>query len=372
MKKEFIMKDAKFVYTKNELAYQEVLDDFNNASRIIILTYNISNKQSMLLEKLKETRTDCEICIITNIPSRWETYYQENYRELAHKSIKTYMTKLEPSKFCNKLNTFFDFNNHGKIIMTENIVYVGSANFSEESTDNREVGFISKDTELIGYFKHELFPEIKNESIPYYEYDFTELLLEARMALLAIHTLKSDLHQATYSYDNHRGIESFYYDENKNDFSEKLRYSLITLSEESVSIANKICDAIDEITVCDETKTNISSNITEQLLNTQNALSDLCWDETIIDLSSFDLENRINEILQDDYSLEADEENLEFCIEKASETAYNELHSLNNDAKSTIDELLSDLKEFINILSNLIEYFKSFEIKKVNKLIDNT
>ena len=134
----------------------------------------------------------------------------------------------------------------------------------------------------------------------------------------------------------------------------------------------KICDDIDEITVFDETKTNISSNITEQLLNTQNALSDLCWDETIIDLSSFDLENRINEILQDDYSLEADEENLEFCIEKASETAYNELHSLNNDAKSTIDELLSDLKEFINILSNLIEYFKSFEIKKVNKLIDNT
>ena len=127
-----------------------------------------------------------------------------------------------------------------------------------------------------------------------------------------------------------------------------------------------------EPTVDALTKTNISSNITEQLLNTQNALSDLCWDETIIDLSSFDLENRINEILQDDYSLEADEENLEFCIEKASETAYNELHSLNNDAKSTIDELLSDLKEFINILSNLIEYFKSFEIKKVNKLIDNT
>ena len=32
MKKEFTPNSVKFIYTKNELAYQEVLDDFQNAS----------------------------------------------------------------------------------------------------------------------------------------------------------------------------------------------------------------------------------------------------------------------------------------------------------------------------------------------------
>lgn len=39
MKKEFLMSDAKFIYSKNELGYKEVLEDFNTAEEIIIVTY---------------------------------------------------------------------------------------------------------------------------------------------------------------------------------------------------------------------------------------------------------------------------------------------------------------------------------------------
>lgn len=42
LKKEYMLSEAKFIYSKNELGYQEVLDDFNNADEIIIVTYNIS------------------------------------------------------------------------------------------------------------------------------------------------------------------------------------------------------------------------------------------------------------------------------------------------------------------------------------------
>lgn len=43
------------------------------------------------------------------------------------------MAKLNPDNLGIKTTVFFDFSNHGKIIMTDSIVYVGSANYSEES-----------------------------------------------------------------------------------------------------------------------------------------------------------------------------------------------------------------------------------------------
>ena len=65
MKKEYILSDSKFVYSKNELGYQEVLDDFKNAEKITVVTYNISEKQSLLIQKLSETSSDTEISIFT-------------------------------------------------------------------------------------------------------------------------------------------------------------------------------------------------------------------------------------------------------------------------------------------------------------------
>ena len=41
MKKEFLTADAKFVYSKNELGYQEVLDNFEMASEITISSCNL-------------------------------------------------------------------------------------------------------------------------------------------------------------------------------------------------------------------------------------------------------------------------------------------------------------------------------------------
>ncbi|MGO1369257.1 hypothetical protein [Senegalia sp. (in: firmicutes)] len=99
MKKEYIVPDAKFIYTKDELGYQEVLDDFKNAEEIIIVTYNISQKQSSLIKKLANTPQGAKISIFTNIPSRWDTYYYHDkdiYRNAAKKKINIYLNKLRP------------------------------------------------------------------------------------------------------------------------------------------------------------------------------------------------------------------------------------------------------------------------------------
>ena len=67
MKKEFTPNSVKFIYTKNELAYQEVLDDFQNASEITIVTYDISTKREELIDALKKTKKSCVINVITNL-----------------------------------------------------------------------------------------------------------------------------------------------------------------------------------------------------------------------------------------------------------------------------------------------------------------
>lgn len=56
MKKEFTPNSVKFIYTKSELAYQEVLDDFQNASEITIVTYDISTKREELIDALKKNK----------------------------------------------------------------------------------------------------------------------------------------------------------------------------------------------------------------------------------------------------------------------------------------------------------------------------
>ena len=65
------IKDAKFVMSKDELTYQEVLDDFATAKSIHILTFNISKKQSELLNALKQCDNNTNICIVSNLPDRW-------------------------------------------------------------------------------------------------------------------------------------------------------------------------------------------------------------------------------------------------------------------------------------------------------------
>lgn len=167
MKKEFLATSAKFVYSRNELGYQEVLDDFENASQITIVTYNISEKEHVLISALRKAGASCIVNLITNIPSRWEVYYGDTFRNKAKQKINLYLSKLSPDSFGINSKVFFDFSNHGKIIMTNRIVYVGSANYSEESSSNTEFGFISRDEGLIAYITSVVLSDLQTMAIPY-------------------------------------------------------------------------------------------------------------------------------------------------------------------------------------------------------------
>ncbi len=103
------LEDAEFIMSKDELTYSAVIEDFKNASQIHILTYNISKDQNVLLKALRNCEEDTEICIVSNIPGRWESYFGKTYADKAKKNISLYKSKLSPQKNAEKQRFIFVF-----------------------------------------------------------------------------------------------------------------------------------------------------------------------------------------------------------------------------------------------------------------------
>ena len=137
----FIIKDSQAVFGKDEYLYQSILDDFKKSKFIGIMTFNISSKKdSKLLTYLKEACTNgTNATIITNIPKRFPQYFGNKYALAAKNMIDLYKQQLNPVDYGMRLEPYFTFKNHSKIIMTDNIIYWGSSNFSDESCENSNV-----------------------------------------------------------------------------------------------------------------------------------------------------------------------------------------------------------------------------------------
>lgn len=372
MKKEFALQQAKFIYSNKELGYQEVLNEFHNAKYITIITYNISEKQHRLLDHLKTVPESTVITIITNIPNRWDAYYGVNYRELAKKKIGIYMSKLKPNLFGENASVFFNFDNHGKIVMTDTVVYVGSSNYSEESENNSEFGFISRDAGFIEFLENELLPTVKADAVPYYEYDYTSLALEANMALAAIFNINNQLHEETYALHDDLDGEWFYYIDNEDTLDSKTLEAINEVLGSSNKIASDIYDAVSDVTDSNDADLDQINDIYERLLDLSKTAEKYIETEEIYELANFGYNDFINDLLQTDYAMEAYEDNLENCIEQASERASLTLFDLCMVAKDPIDNLLETIKGYQDVLSELVDRFSQYGIKKVNKSIDNT
>ncbi|MEI3599104.1 MULTISPECIES: phospholipase D-like domain-containing protein [unclassified Oceanobacillus] len=155
----------------HDYGYQEVIDDFPSAKEIIIVTFNISKNDTRLLDELKMLDESVSVTFITNLPQRHEKYFRSNQMKTpadrALENIKDYFNQLDRDNYNCDLTVYFCYENHSKIIMTENIAYIGSGNFSDESKNNVEAGIILTDYEDIKAVKKQLIPEIISRSIRY-------------------------------------------------------------------------------------------------------------------------------------------------------------------------------------------------------------
>lgn len=375
MRKEFVTQDAKFVYSKDDLGYQEVLDDFKTTSTITIVTYNLSNdNDDLLISAVRAASEHCSINIITNIPSRWETYYTANARNRAKKQIGLYLSKLSSETFRKDSSIFFDFSNHGKIIMTDSVVYIGSANYSSGSASHTEFGFISRDPKFIQYITSEVIPSMKNSALPYYEYDYTALLIEANVALASIYNIENELHDTFYSWYSNTNGEGFYYNDSEASLTEEILDKVLRVIRNSCEVSRELYDALVVINRDDkyETETDWANDIYDELRSIYSKIEQLSCSDELYNLSKFKIAEYVNQKLQTEYEMIAYEENLDSCIESASGDAMNVVYNLTQAAKPNIDELLKKIERFRNEFSSFLKIFQMKETRKVNRRIDNT
>lgn len=362
---------GKFVSLEGELNYSEVLADFSTAKAIRILTYNISKNQrrDALLDALKNTSADIQI--ITNVPSRMERYYNSDagmrMRSTARNNIQVYISKLNPDNFPGQFSPFFNIHNHAKIIGTENIVYIGSANYSNESADNIETGVIIKDKDFIQKLYAEFFDKVKENSLSYFDENFSAF----RLFVLSLY--------AKFKYHHHKILTDLYtdYQRTKQVVADAIFIDISDLHTLYLDLdeLESVCGAADD--TYDEENENYNDAL-EQLKKYFDNLS-IDWlketiseDGALYSLVAFDVEDKANDILQTEYAFEAYDENLDVYAEKAMNSASEEYSMLHDAFEEESDDFLREIEKIVSALEEAINFTNKWRASKINPEIDNT
>jgi len=318
------------VLSKGVSAFQEVIDDFPNAERITVVTFNVSATDRKLLNALSQART--KACIICNIPKRFERYFGDKVRSSAKSQIVTYMAQLDPTRFQTAFETYFAFHNHAKIVMTENIAYIGSANFSSESQQNWECGIITEDANAIAQLELAV-EQIKADSIRY--------LGESTAPLIATFaTLQSFL------------------DPIWSKFTEDCL-------DEIASALDEVEGAIAEVDLqwafAFESGGPLTSKIDMTLIGQLQQL--ICDSTPLREFAMFDPET----VFVDDFPSDAYEEKLDSYLESAGEANASHIEELEYAAKDDLETLRTGLDTLCEQIKSVLS-----DISKEQSKIDNT
>ncbi len=222
-----------FVISFDEHCYKDVLEDFKSAEYIKIVTFSIINSKDTykkLLELIVDTNADIEI--ITNIPNTYGKYIGnkskekvENYRKKLFSYIPSGTNYSHYAVHAVDIN--FNLCNHSKIIMTNNIAYVGSANFTFESKNNFETGILIYDIDSINNIKENVIPILRKKCIGYWgkhkeEFEKVDMLLSLSYSIVETLSITTDNILYELRDLNKYGYEpSVYFEEHSEKFTLK-------------------------------------------------------------------------------------------------------------------------------------------------------
>lgn len=383
---EYALKNAKFIFRKGEPCYKEVLEDFLNAEYINVLTFNISEKnmRNELLDKLKEAgKREIPIRFVTNIPNRWENYWRDFYRERARNTINVYLGKLNPDNFGEDSEIFFEFDNHAKIVMTNNIIYWGSSNYSDESKDNYECGTLSKDTDFIKFVHEKVFPSIISTAVSYYEDKIIHYITTIKNGIAYLENVSMEIYDASFGvYEdygtNFKSLE--FYDVLNNSISWKQLENL----KDTTNGFEKVLKNLPEKIIDDEYEETHYEEYIEieelferhfhEIKDLNYSIENLCYD--LEEMAKYNVDTEANRILSDKYGNVAYDEALDYYMDLAYEEAKLKKDELVSVSEDTIKELIGKLdeygKELRELTNDIIYASKKFPTKTVNPVIDNT
>ncbi|WP_290747893.1 hypothetical protein [Exiguobacterium sp. UBA3968] len=349
--------------TRDELGYSEVLEDFQSAEYIYIVTYNISKDDESLLEKINECPPDTEIKLYTNIPSRFDQYYYEWAKTRAKVQIDNYKDKLDPENFNAKFQSMFVFDNHSKIIMTNNIAYVGSANYSSESANNFEAGVIFQDENMINQIKSIIEEEIESVSEPYYAYNIFPLIFLAR----ELEELITVIHEDIWGVWDFQGREQGEYylgtdmslDINVIDAFNNFKIDFFIATNDSIKEI--------ENDVSEENLTSEQLRLIENITHLRDLIDNYEIDPKIIELVNFDENEFIQEKMEENI-IYMTEDVLDEYVQEFVQSAYEIKDDLATDAQDYLVAFESLLVEVARLAMEVVGDLKMY----INDNIDNT
>lgn len=367
------------VFGKGKYTYHRVLDEFSNTEFIGILTYNISSKShSHLLSALRDAcKKGAKATLITNIPKRFPSYFGISYAEAAKKMIDTYMNLLNPSDYGMRLSTYFSFDNHAKIILTDNMVYWGSGNFSDESKDNFECGTVSADKNIITYIRDTLFPEVQRRSVPYYKNDFAIAIANLENLIPACKDARETLFEAAYEpwadYDT-KFEEKWVYRTTESQVTIAFLRGFLELLDQFDGALNIVNDIVDGYWEFDELPNQVVrlNELFEDYKRVNDDFEETisCLFESLEEVASYDVSDEASAIISRDYGMEAYDEMLDHFAEVAMNEAASEYEELVRDSEQTVNDALNTLDSMIKYLEQLRDSLQN--LLEVNTRIDNT
>jgi len=336
-KRILIPTGMEMIFSKDSCGYQEVMDDFVNASFITIVTFNISANNNRLLRRIDSLEHQPKVKIITNIPNRFVTYYSDAAKKKARTNIIEYMFQLNPENFSGDVTSYFNFNNHSKIILTDNIAYIGSANFSPESNSNYETGFLIRDRNTINEINEEIITVFENESIPYHGSQVTRINVLYINLLSKLQNLREAIHSSVFNIWDHRGADCEYYNPNLSVIDIESLYEL-SYEIEDIAFINE------------EDQTDFEGLIESINISLVNALRELVDEDSLIyKLASFSTDDFVQEYLQENNYIAYDE-NLNCLAQNAIDQASENISGLAELAKSSIyrlEEIMKQISEYL-------------------------
>lgn len=350
--------DVKLIMTNDEFGYSEVLDTLEKATFVRIVTYNISAESKQLIEKIENFKEDKDVVIITNIPARFKRYTSSYAKNRAKKTIDNYIDKLNPDKYDANIRTFFNFGNHSKIIMTDVVAYIGSANFSDESKKNNECGVLIKDKNVINEINNIFIQMQIDESVSYYSSEYTKVFVSITNLLIKT---------KTYYYDYYC---SFFYELEQHEMISKYKGFEANLSpilvEDIEDLSYEIEDVILELNnnkVYPEIFRDLDLSICEEIITYFKRNSEL------EKFSRFDLQSKTNELFEQ-YALDGNPERIDSYAQSAAQNASDIQEDLITEIYQTSLDGMKVIEKTVNFLLNIL---KMLDKKKVvNTNVDNT
>lgn len=153
----------------------------------------------------------------------------------------------------------------------------------------------------------------------------------------------------------------------------------IDTCNESLHLMKILCSISGDIYEALSTASGVSDELLDQVETVRDELyamhkatENLLTSDAIYNLAHFDINKRIDELLQREYSADAYEENLEHYVGLASATANEEFQQLALTAEDAMKEAIEKLKAFWGKYRIFLKSFNRLELKTENPVIDNT